>query len=451
LALPPPAGTIIKDRLAAFSNTYDLQEVLGQGSTSVVYRAARRSNGKEVALKVVSTSAESMTAVVMAEYILLKQLDHPNIVRAFDFHMSMDNAALELSLFVGDRLGVALQREWDKRWPEAKARVLFVALLEALAYLHERRIVHRDVKPDNVMVSANLAQLQLIDFNIARHIPEGDILSPTCTPLFAPPEVCKYGVTSDASDIWGAGVCLCMMLSGRCPRPRESPVSVDILMEVSMLSEPSKDTLRQCLAEKPSKRPRAKKLLEAVWLQELPVTVLQEPPSLSAAFVAHAPLWIQAKLQNKGGVREARARRFQGVEESDKAHAQECRSQSVEPSPVGNKAKTKHRVLEGWEAAIVAARFDTSDGSKKSDDFSSESTRCISPLSSSNSISSGKYFEDDYEGDVGSSAWTTDTSSICSRQLDVDDTQERLSFQAELTRMHSLVTKMQMTPALTSQ
>jgi len=108
--------------------------------------------------------------------------------------------------------------------------------------------------------------LKLIDFNISRYLPDGGALSPNCTQAFAAPEVRKGGSPSEASDIWGAGLCLNMMLSGRCPYwdgRHDVPANS---FELPYLSEPCRATLKQCLALDHSMRPAAMTLLRAAWV-----------------------------------------------------------------------------------------------------------------------------------------------------------------------------------------
>jgi serine/threonine protein kinase len=254
------------DLVHSIDTDYDVREILGHGSLGVVHRAVRRRDGEIVALKATRTSDEDKVAIVKAEFTLLKRLDHPHIVQALDFFVTSDLVVLVLSLCVGDQLGIAVRRTKEKRLSEGVARKSFAALLQALDYLHQRRILHRDIKPENVMVSEDFAVLKLIDFNIAR-LSDGGSLSPN-TSLSAP-EVRIGCSPSEVTDIWGAGVCLCFMLSGQCPRVDMQSNTVSFnSTHMTRVSEPCTSILRQCLAMDHKMRPAAMTLLQAGWAQD---------------------------------------------------------------------------------------------------------------------------------------------------------------------------------------
>lgn len=249
---------------ASLSDIYDVHEAIGQGSTAVVYRAVRLSDGEQVALKVVRTVDEEMMAGAEAEFRLLQKLSHPGVVRAIDLHSSHNSIVMALSLCAGRPLDEA-----GLKLPEAQAHRLFVQLLEVLNYLHQQRVVHRDVKPQNVMVSTDLNTLQLLDFNIARYLPDGGALSPNCTPAYAPPEVVMGGSVSEASDIWGAGLCLHMMLCGVCPSVSMKEGNIKLkASDLAQNTQACKDVAKQCLEIDHSMRPAAMTLLQTAWVRQ---------------------------------------------------------------------------------------------------------------------------------------------------------------------------------------
>jgi len=211
-----------------------------------------------VALKVVRTFDQEIAALAKAEFSLLQRIQHPNIVRALDLAVFPDRVVLTLSYFGGDQLGIAVRKLPGKKLSETTAHGLFVALLQALHYLHQRQIVHRDVNSRNVLVSPDFTELLLIDFNIARHLGEDSVSSPVCGPCPSP----SGGSPTAATDVWGAGLCLRMMLVGKDRATYQSgPPKAG-----SSASEPCMAVLGQCLQTEVSLRADTTTLLQTAWV-----------------------------------------------------------------------------------------------------------------------------------------------------------------------------------------
>jgi serine/threonine protein kinase len=261
------------DNKEYLNEMYDVKEALGHGSMAVVYRAFRRSNSEQVALKVVRTSDEEVIAIAKSEFELLQRLEHPSIIRVLEFFSSANRAVIAMPFFDGESLFSTVRSLPLKRFPEKQAHSLFQELLSALDYLHGCRIVHRDVKPENVLIRRDLTDislplLKLIDFNIARYLPEGGALSPHCTPQYAAPEIRMGGSPSEASDIWGAGLCLCMLLSGHCPRIEVGAAGPLLDGKENLnVSAPCRLLIQKCLAIELSMRPAAMMLLQYTWVK----------------------------------------------------------------------------------------------------------------------------------------------------------------------------------------
>jgi serine/threonine protein kinase len=271
----------VKEPCEDVKDSYDVLEALGQGALGSVHRAVHRSTGQQVALKFVRAVDSEAVDHAKKEFFLLRQINHPNIVQAHDIFVTPCQVVLALTFISGNSLSVAVRNEPQRRLPEGAAHHLFVTLLQALDYLHQHRIVHRDVKPDNVMVSDDLSTLHLIDFNIAQDLSSGGTFSPTCTKAFAAPEVHNGEPPSEANDIWGAGMCLCMMLCGHCPAGNK--INPRFLssnnLGLSTISEPCRATLAQCLALEKSMRPAAMTLLQTTWMRYGAEAVSHEPSS----------------------------------------------------------------------------------------------------------------------------------------------------------------------------
>lgn len=277
-------GTLSDEARARFVAEYEVFELLGQGSSSVVKRGKARGSGQEVALKMVRTSDPEHQQIARNEYDIVRHLDHPNITRVYDFFSTSDQTILVVELFRAKALQEAVHDSPGRQLPEETSRVLITQLLEALDYLHRHRVIHRDVKPQNVLVSEGLSQLKLIDFNVARRLEEGGSLTRTGTAQYASPEVLLGESASDGVDVWAAGLCLHYMLVGALPfriedfnHNREAFGEHVARHPVSLtggrwqhISEPCKGLLRQCLAVKMAGRPAPMTLLASEWLAPKP-------------------------------------------------------------------------------------------------------------------------------------------------------------------------------------
>jgi len=283
----------MRDELSRSSGVwsrFDMKEVLGRGAVGAVYRAlARNESCDEVALKIVDTADQELRAVARHEYDTLRQLDSPYIIGAREFFASDVEAVLVLDYFAGTTLTNAVARAQPKRrLKESVSRTLFSMLVNALEYMHRRGIVHRDVKPDNVLVDNDNSDLRLIDFHTARQVDEDQsdmslAFGKAGTQLFAAPEVVTLDEPAmEANDMWAAGLCLYFMLSRRIPRGCGEPgfgsetadleelaATTPVLFDESCwghISEPCKDIVRRCASVDKKMRPTALEALQSDWL-----------------------------------------------------------------------------------------------------------------------------------------------------------------------------------------
>jgi serine/threonine protein kinase len=276
--------------LPALSDFYNIQEVLGQGTTGVVYRGIHIVSGRQVALKTVRTDDVEMLRIAKAEFELISAIRHPKIIQALDFFVATGRIVMVLEFFDGTSLARAIYDLPGRRATEAVAHGVFVPLLQAISYLHARRIVHRDVKGDNVLVSSNFEDLRLVDFNTAKRLAEGGSLTITGTRLYAAPEVLLGDSPSEGSDVWALGLCLHLMLAGKLPvHPRSDGadynefVSQVTTKPVSFIgrkwrgvSDRCKATLGRCLEVKKDLRPASLMLLEDDWVLNGPGKVQKQ-------------------------------------------------------------------------------------------------------------------------------------------------------------------------------
>ncbi|KAL7717811.1 non-specific serine/threonine protein kinase [Entamoeba marina] len=177
-----------------FHKSYELQELLGVGSFSIVRKAKELNDSTNWAVKIVSLEkAKKQNAVeqVQREYTLLKKLHHNNIVEFHDFFQTDGHMFVVMECIDGKSLETVL----DEGISLSDQDIMSVIeqLVRVVVYLHENDVVHRDLKPDNIILTNDSPpQIKLMDFGLGRLVDEQQMANTICgTPLFASPELIK--------------------------------------------------------------------------------------------------------------------------------------------------------------------------------------------------------------------------------------------------------------------
>jgi len=215
---------LLRARVAtAIGAQYELQEELGRGGMAVVYRARDLRLKRPVAIKVLPPELAFDPAVrtrFTREAQTSAQLAHPHIVQIYDVGERDGIAFFVMALVTGGTLGRRLAAE--PRQPVEDARRWLAEVADALAYAHARGVVHRDIKPDNVLLDRDSGRAVVTDFGIARAMESGARLTLTGiaigTPAYMSPEQAEGTATVDGrSDLYALGVLGYQMLTGRVP------------------------------------------------------------------------------------------------------------------------------------------------------------------------------------------------------------------------------------------
>ncbi|MGQ0722624.1 MAG: serine/threonine-protein kinase [Candidatus Eiseniibacteriota bacterium] len=281
LQVPAPPGTTARSAARRDDETireprvtrgevgdrYDLEEQLARGGMGTVWRAVDRVLDRPVALKelpLALTADEDAVRRFRAEARSLARLVHPNVVQVYDLVERGDRIWMVMELIEGGDLSARIRSEG--RLEGADASRIAAPVAEALHFAHEQGIVHRDVKPANVLLT-DAGVPKLADFGVARLASSGATMTGAVigSPRYMSPEQAAGGAADERSDVYSLGVTLWEMLTGTPPfegeavavlarhvnetpqRPSERGAEVPAEME---------DLVMEMLAKDPDDRPQ---------------------------------------------------------------------------------------------------------------------------------------------------------------------------------------------------
>lgn len=299
---------------------YELGPSIGQGSFAVVRLALNKETGERVAIKIMKRNAffsETAFTSLHTEVEILRSMDHPNIVRVLDAFAASGTVALVMEYVEGGDLFDYVVGRQRNPFTEEEARYLFVQLVEALLYIHHRKVVHCDLKPENVLVhtkregrsrrstplpheagdlfsvadnhqadarsvSPYQVQLKLTDFGIAQYRRGREALGDSGvaigTHCYAAPEITKLAeeepsgcvnaaVVTGAADVWSLGVLLHIMCTGSLPK-RDPQTTLTILgKDMANMSADCRSIVTLMLAPLPDDRITLANLCGHPWLE----------------------------------------------------------------------------------------------------------------------------------------------------------------------------------------
>ncbi|MFI5839132.1 serine/threonine-protein kinase [Catenuloplanes sp. NPDC051500] len=272
-----PADAPVTDPAGApaprqIGGAYALQEEIGGGATGTVWRALDSSSGEQVAIKLLRDELAAEPKTVMRfvqERAILRMLRHPHIVPVRELLTVGPSLGLVMDLIPGGSLRRRLREAGTL--PPAEAAVILGQTAAALSHAHRRGVVHRDLKPDNILLTAPGAAdptVRLTDFGVARvlHSPRitttGAVIG---TPSYLSPEVISGGRPTPAADVYALGVVLFELLLGRPPFSGLTPYAA-----LNGFSRDRPDgvppeawqIIETCLVSDPLRRPTAAELID---------------------------------------------------------------------------------------------------------------------------------------------------------------------------------------------
>ena len=211
-------------------NRYEILEILGTGGMAVVYKARCHRLNRLVAIKILKDEYardEEFRRRFRAEGEAVAMLSHPNIVQVYDVSSTETANFIVMELVDGISLKQYMEKKGVLNWKETLHFAMQIA--KGLEHAHSRGIVHRDIKPHNVMVLKN-GSVKVMDFGIARVMSKSNTLTKEAlgSVHYISPEQAKGGWVDNRSDLYSLSVVMYEMMTGRPPYDGESPVSIAI-------------------------------------------------------------------------------------------------------------------------------------------------------------------------------------------------------------------------------
>ncbi|KAK4496703.1 hypothetical protein PRZ48_012686 [Zasmidium cellare] len=339
--MPSKDGTVQKHAKGVEGlKDYQLGQCLGRGAFGSVYCALNWSTGETVAIKQIRLSEMPKTEmnVIMQEIDLLKNLNHPNIVKYHGFVKSVDSLYIILEYCEQGSLH-SICKNFGK-FPENLVALYTAQVLQGLLFLHEQGVIHRDIKGANILTTKE-GLIKLADFGVAtkqQGLAEGSVVG---TPYWMAPEVIELAGATTASDVWSLGCTVIELLDGKPPYHKFAPMPA--LFRIVNDDHPPlpegasplvRDFLMQCFQKDPNLRVSAKKLLKHPWIASAKKGNMKKPTEYDEA-IKSVQEWNEALKNSPPAVRHGTSSRTG----SNRASSRPVSRSSAKPGLAASKAK----------------------------------------------------------------------------------------------------------------
>lgn len=270
----------VKAQHRDFFKDYEVEkEIIGTGLYGIIKKCRHKRSGLQYAVKEVSksglTPAMIKSKAMHHQIQILKEIDHPCVLRIHDFYEDKYTCYIVMDCYSG---GDLIERVLNLgKLPENECAAIAWQVLSALGYLHNKSIVHRDIKPENIVLEDKESEIfvKIIDFDNAIHYnaPLQDIIG---TLEYMAPEIFD-GNYNEKVDIWSLGVLLYVLLSGNSPFGSDSEEAIKLNIKKGIyhldgqdwqeVSPEAKDLIRKLLVVNPNERFSAQEALNHCWVQ----------------------------------------------------------------------------------------------------------------------------------------------------------------------------------------
>ena len=267
-----------------FSDFYEIKQVIGKGRYGVVNLGIQKNNGQLVAIKVINKKNVKTVEdkeLVKFEIGILKQCHHPNIVHLFDYLENMDHIFIIMEYIEGDNLTQYIKKH-NNDLSEMHIGHIMSQISNAIKYLHQYGIVHRDLKTDNIMIEnkTNNITVKIMDFGLSKIVsPREKMTEGYGTLYYIAPEVLLKKPYNKEIDIWSMGIILYFLLCGYLPfrGKNENIIAEKIVYEPvefennewEIRSKKVKDLIMRCLEKSPADRISIDEFITHPWFKKV--------------------------------------------------------------------------------------------------------------------------------------------------------------------------------------
>ncbi|XP_065169412.1 myosin light chain kinase, smooth muscle-like [Atheta coriaria] len=282
---------------------YDLQEEIGRGKFGTVYKCKEKTSGLQLAAKFVGVPKKEDRRNVEREVEIMRELQHARLIQLYDAFENGKVMCVVLELIEGGEL---FERVIDDDFvlTEKSCTAFMRQICEGIAFIHKQRILHLDMKPENILCLTKTGnRIKIIDFGLARRFdPDKKLQVLFGTPEFVAPEVVNFDQIGYGTDMWSVGVICYVLLSGLSPfmghTDCETMANVTIAKydfddeAFEDISEGAKDFIKKLLLKDISARMTAEECLKHAWLKRKP------PPSPPPVAIASTPNSMEVTKDN---------------------------------------------------------------------------------------------------------------------------------------------------------
>ncbi|XP_073301385.1 serine/threonine-protein kinase TIO-like isoform X2 [Primulina huaijiensis] len=321
---------------------YHVIELAGEGSFGKVYKGRRKFTGQTVAMKFIPKHGKTEKDILnlRQEIEILRKLKHENIVAMLDSFESPQEFCVVTEFAQGELFEIL---EDDKCLPEEQVQAIAKQLVRALHYLHSNRIIHRDMKPQNILIGAG-SVVKLCDFGFARAMSANTVVlrSIKGTPLYMAPELVREQPYNHTADLWSLGVILYELFVGQPPFYTNSVYALirhiikDPVKYPDNMSSNFRSFLKGLLNKVPQNRLTWPALLEHPFVKE---TQMDEEVS---AVTTASPLGFDAALRHERSVQKP----HKFVVPESKNYSPSRESEIVQCSPTNIQSKRTNSTVD---------------------------------------------------------------------------------------------------------